>query len=291
MILSLSNKFKSFLLAITVFASTATLYCGLKTTTPIKAVLLDLGGVVFNTKVSIPGPLVCGIKKQIIYPYLEHLQPYQNDEVTARDEHDLRLPQLMCNWQKGTLSTLAALKTITRALKTDQTYFTFSLQKRFMLLIIGKMFNTEKVALSQIFNPEVINLVNYCKENGIKIIIASNFSPKEYKLLKKNNPEFFAECDGEFVSGFEGIIKPDPEFFKKLMSDYDLKPEECLFIDDRLENRECAQLLGISAIFPQKSIAGWTGSTQKPDFDACIDIIKKYETQRAFNEKAHYATS
>ena len=49
---------------------------------------------------------------------------------------------------------------------------------------------------------------------------------------------------GVMFSGDEGYIKPDPRLFKRLMSKYNLKPEECLFIDDYEPNTAAAAALG-----------------------------------------------
>jgi putative hydrolase of the HAD superfamily len=49
---------------------------------------------------------------------------------------------------------------------------------------------------------------------------------------------------GVMFSADEGLVKPDPRLFQRLMERYDLKPEECFFIDDNEQNVNAAGALG-----------------------------------------------
>ena len=44
------------------------------------------------------------------------------------------------------------------------------------------------------------------------------------------------------------MVKPEPGIYRALLEDYDLKAEECVFLDDRAENIEAAKVLGIHGI-------------------------------------------
>jgi putative hydrolase of the HAD superfamily len=44
------------------------------------------------------------------------------------------------------------------------------------------------------------------------------------------------------------MIKPDPAIYRYLLKELGTRPEETLFIDDRLVNVEAAQSLGIKAL-------------------------------------------
>ncbi|MDR0510721.1 MAG: HAD family phosphatase [Rikenellaceae bacterium] len=59
---------------------------------------------------------------------------------------------------------------------------------------------------------------------------------------------FLGLFDGIAVSGEEGMIKPDPEFFRLLCSRYNVAPEKSIFIDDNARNVEAANALGFNAI-------------------------------------------
>lgn len=51
-----------------------------------------------------------------------------------------------------------------------------------------------------------------------------------FNYFKSN--EFFALCEGIVISAHEHIKKPDEKVFNILLQRYNLKAEECLFIDD-----------------------------------------------------------
>jgi 2-haloacid dehalogenase len=59
--------------------------------------------------------------------------------------------------------------------------------------------------------------------------------------------EFFQLFDGYFVSGFEGVMKPDPRFFELALERFALTPEETLFTDDKAENVAAAVAVGVPA--------------------------------------------
>ena len=53
---------------------------------------------------------------------------------------------------------------------------------------------------------------------------------------------------GSVFSCDTGMIKPDPEIFRILLSSYDIVPEETLFIDDSQKNTEAAEKLGFQTM-------------------------------------------
>jgi 2-haloacid dehalogenase len=54
--------------------------------------------------------------------------------------------------------------------------------------------------------------------------------------------------DGQVISGFEGVAKPDIRIFEVLMARYDPDPEVTVFVDDSKRNVEAARDLGFSAV-------------------------------------------
>jgi len=59
--------------------------------------------------------------------------------------------------------------------------------------------------------------------------------------------EFFRRFDGYFVSGLEGVGKPDPRYFKLALERFGLAPQETLFTDDKPDNVAAAAALGLRA--------------------------------------------
>ena len=65
---------------------------------------------------------------------------------------------------------------------------------------------------------------------------------------KDNALDFLPLTDGAIFSYTVKQIKPDLEIYETLLNQYKLKPEECVFIDDRMENIEGAEKAGIHGI-------------------------------------------
>lgn len=102
------------------------------------------------------------------------------------------------------------------------------------------------------FNDETIELMNKLKHNNYKIFILSNNNKETYEYLKQL-PVF--ECvDGWAVSCDYHITKPNKEIYVKLFETFNIKPEECYFIDDNKENIETGKMPGMKGFVLNKNI-------------------------------------
>lgn len=95
--------------------------------------------------------------------------------------------------------------------------------------------------------PGMLELVRELKAAGHRLYGLSNWSAETFPLICDDYPALKL-LDGMVVSGNEGVIKPDPEIYKLLLSRYSLQPADCIFIDDNPANVAAAQTLGIRAI-------------------------------------------
>ncbi len=87
--------------------------------------------------------------------------------------------------------------------------------------------------------------LNFVKREGYGVYILSNASLDFYSYFTRHFAlDFF---DGVVVSADIHIVKPDKEIYEYLLKKYSLKPEECLFIDDREDNVLAAKKLNINA--------------------------------------------
>ena len=94
--------------------------------------------------------------------------------------------------------------------------------------------------------------MNKLKHNNYKIFILSNNNKETYEYLKQL-PVF--ECvDGWAVSCDYHITKPNKEIYVKLFETFNIKPEECYFIDDNKENIETGKMLGMKGFVLNKNI-------------------------------------
>jgi HAD superfamily hydrolase (TIGR01509 family) len=68
-----------------------------------------------------------------------------------------------------------------------------------------------------------------------------------YGFIKNNFPEILI-FDAYILSYLEGCIKPDPRIYKAALEKAEAQADECLFIDDRGDNIDAANALGINTI-------------------------------------------
>ena len=85
------------------------------------------------------------------------------------------------------------------------------------------------------------------KKKGKKIYILSNFPGDQFDNFMKEN-KFLNEFDDMIISGKVGLKKPDKRIYELAIKKFDCNPNKTLFIDDRPENTEAAQNLGINII-------------------------------------------
>ena len=90
--------------------------------------------------------------------------------------------------------------------------------------------------------------ISNMKKEGLQVYILSNYGDWTYRRTKDNALDFLPLTDGAIFSYTVKQIKPDLEIYETLLNQYRLKPDECVFIDDRMENIEGAKKAGIHGI-------------------------------------------
>lgn len=89
-------------------------------------------------------------------------------------------------------------------------------------------------------------LLEKLKREGYKIYGLSNWCSKVYVTMAQY--DIFKLLDGYVISSEEKVIKPEAEIYRRLFKKYDLRPEECVFTDDKLENILGSEKEGMRAI-------------------------------------------
>ena len=95
--------------------------------------------------------------------------------------------------------------------------------------------------------PDMADLIPLLKEKGYRVYLLSNYPDRLWACHVAGQP-FYRWTDGETVSYAERCQKPEERFFRILLDRYHLRPEECLFLDDRAGNTRQAEALGIRTI-------------------------------------------
>ncbi len=152
------------------------------------------------------------------------------------------LPESLCKWQKGHLTNSEALEKVCSFITSLSQ--SESKDEALMLTIAKILFSSN--SLLKAIVPNTV-LINHIKELSLKknIYIISNIDLQTWEKLHTLYADFFNCTKGHIVSCKSGLLKPDLQIFTLLCSTYDLIPQECLFIDDQLENIYTAQKLGM----------------------------------------------
>lgn len=85
------------------------------------------------------------------------------------------------------------------------------------------------------------------RKKGYKVLYLSNW-PREFHVQFYHEMRFIPYTDGGILSYLEKVIKPEPEIYELLMERFDLKAEECVFMDDTEKNLITAKELGMETI-------------------------------------------
>lgn len=94
--------------------------------------------------------------------------------------------------------------------------------------------------------PGMAELIAELKELGYGVYLLSNASSRLHEYFPRiPGSQYF---DGKIVSADWKQLKPEREIFQTLFREMELKPEECLFIDDLPHNVEGAVFSGMSGI-------------------------------------------
>lgn len=90
-------------------------------------------------------------------------------------------------------------------------------------------------------------LINIVRDRKLKYYILSNY-PFDAFNHTYDKCDFIRNADGMVVSSYVKVSKPDPKIYELLMDKYNLKANECVFIDDRSCNIDTAIKLGMKGI-------------------------------------------
>lgn len=88
----------------------------------------------------------------------------------------------------------------------------------------------------------------HLSQKGYHIYILSNTSAVYYEIEKAGLLPISQVLSGKILSYEEKCMKPDPHIFEILLDRYQLKAENCLFIDDIAQNIQVAERLGMKGI-------------------------------------------
>ena len=96
-------------------------------------------------------------------------------------------------------------------------------------------------------NPAMVAWQLAVKQRGLLTAILSNMGDAVLASVEREF-DWIRRFDLLVWSCQLGIVKPDPAIYRHMLAKLKMRPEEILFIDDKLPNVEAAQALGIQTI-------------------------------------------
>lgn len=108
-----------------------------------------------------------------------------------------------------------------------------------------------------------LDLLKELRAKGYRLILLSNTNPfmmdwalsSEFDGKGSSLNDYF---DALYLSYRLGIMKPAPDFFRQVLDNENILPEETLFVDDGPRNVEAAGKLGLITMCPDNG-SDWTG--------------------------------
>ena len=99
-----------------------------------------------------------------------------------------------------------------------------------------------------------VELLYDLKKKGYPLYLISNYAKDGYEHISKKY-DFFQEFEGTLVSYKVRLRKPDSRIYRLLIEKFDFMAEECLIIDDNIENINTAASLGFQTLLYQEETA------------------------------------
>ncbi len=91
------------------------------------------------------------------------------------------------------------------------------------------------------------SLLSRLKEQGYKLYGLTNWCSKVHITMTQY--PIFQLLDGRLISSEEHLVKPEQAIYERICRKFNLKAEECVFADDKIENVEAAKAYGMQGIW------------------------------------------
>ncbi|KAK7183120.1 hypothetical protein DPSP01_010905 [Paraphaeosphaeria sporulosa] len=175
---------------------------------PIIAVIFDLGDVFFQWSRTTKTEISPGMMKKIL-----NSTPW-------------------CDYECGRITQAACYESVAQQFRVD-------------VCQVCEAFDQARASLKP--DAELVSFIkDLRRQRPIKVYAMSNIAKEDFATLgDKIDLELF---DDIFTSGEHGRRKPELDFYREVLMEIDLRAEEVLFVDDRVENVRAARNIGIRGL-------------------------------------------
>ena len=138
------------------------------------------------------------------------------------------------------------------------------------------------------YKPDAENILKILKEQGFTLVLATTTNDHTIKTYIEENQNIIRKAPlDEYFSliyskGAVKKLKPDPEIHYKILKELNVKPEECLIVEDSLIGIEAAINAGIEFVVIYDKYSDGNrekinnlAKIQFKNFDEMIQFIKK----------------
>ena len=144
--------------------------------------------------------------------------------------------------------------------RSEEDYFV-ELNKHILLNEGDEQRYRDNIHRSFPLRPKTWAMLHWLKKH-YNIILFSNTNSLDYNAVD-NKIDIKRVIRSSFVSHAQGLLKPDPAAYQRLVELFNIEPSETLFVDDRQENIDGAKK------------AGWHAELIKSEEDL-FKVFKKY---------------
>ena len=95
--------------------------------------------------------------------------------------------------------------------------------------------------------PGMLEIIQDLKQKGYGVFGLTNWPAATFAEARRRF-KTIGSIENYVVSSSVHLAKPEPAIYQLLLSKYNLKAQECVFIDDRADNVNAAMALGMSGI-------------------------------------------
>ena len=181
----------------------------------IKSVISDLGKVIIF------------FDNHIFFRKIEKYCPYSLSEILNKVARNM---ELVSSFDKGRITPVEFYRKVKKTLKAKIDFEQF-------YAIYNDIFW---------LNPPVLEILKKLRPQ-YRLILLSNTDQMRFSFITKKLPQIL--LFDAYVLSFEvGYMKPESEIYHIALEKAEAPAAECLFIDDRQENIEAAQRIGINCI-------------------------------------------
>lgn len=197
-------------------------------TSNIKAFLFDLGGVIYHINPDLTANL---FQKKIGKDFISFLSKAEEEDIFNKFE----IGEISSNYFLSRLSEISDGKLLPNEIKTIWNKMLINIPTQHL------------VSLKRLSLQKPIYLLSNTNEIHVDFISRQLKNIGMYDLYH----DVFTKV---YYSHEIGCRKPNPDAFQFVLNDCGFKPEEICFIDDKLENIDAAQKMGINThLFPFNS--------------------------------------